>query len=103
MQMAKKVVKTFKAELHKNVSKGGGWLGSLSATQIDPASGRELVLFSSTTAWASLSAAKRWVKYFVQTQTTRKNIKYITTEHRDEKEKPISYIGTFNYRQESSV
>ena len=101
--MAKKVVKTFKAELHKNVSKGGGWLGNLSAMQVDPASGRELVLFSATTAWSSLSAAKRWVKYFVQTQTTRKNIKYTITEHRDEKGKPISYIGTFTYRQESSV
>lgn len=101
--MAKKVTKNFRSEIHKNLSKGGGWLSQLQAWQIDPASGREVILFSATTAWTNLSAAKRWVQYYVKTQTTRKSVRFITTEDVDEKGKPISYIGNFTYRQESSV
>ena len=101
--MAKKVVKTFRSELNKNVSKGGGWLSQVQASQIDPVSGREVVLFSATTAWTNLAAAKRWVNYYVQTNTTRKSARFTPTDVVDEKGKPITYIGDFHYRQESSV
>ena len=92
--MAKKVVKTFNAGLIKNIEKGGGWLavitikvGDVTETQI-------------MNPWTNASAGKRWVKNQVQILTPRKSIKMIASPDKDEKGKPLAFVGVVTFKSE---
>jgi hypothetical protein len=94
--MAKKVVKTFSANLNKNLEKGGAWMAIISVTTkgID---GTDVL---STSAWSNASAGKRWVKSQVQALTPRKSVKMIAGEGKDAKGKPTSFVGVVTFRSE---
>jgi hypothetical protein len=94
MQMAKKVVKTFSANLNKNLEKGGAWMAIISITT-DGMDGTEVL---NTSAWSNASAGKRWVKSQVQALTPRKSVKMIAGEGKDAKGKPTSFVGVVTFR-----
>jgi hypothetical protein len=92
--MAKKVVKTFSANLNKNTEKGGAWMAIVSVTT-DGIDGTEIL---NTSAWSNASAGKRWVKSQVQALTPRKSVKMIAGEGKDAKGKPTSFVGVVTFR-----
>jgi len=92
--MAKKVVKTFSANLNKNLEKGGAWMAIVSVTT-DGIDGTEIL---NTSAWSNASAGKRWVKSQVQALTPRKSVKMIAGESKDAKGKPTSFVGVVTFR-----
>ena len=92
--MAKKVVKTFTANLNKNLEKGGAWMAIVSVTT-DGIDGTEIL---NTSAWSNASAGKRWVKSQVQALTPRKSVKMIAGEGKDAKGKPTSFVGVVTFR-----
>lgn len=92
--MAKKVVKTFSANLNKNLEKGGAWMAIISITT-DGMDGTEVL---NTSAWSNASAGKRWVKSQVQALTPRKSVKMIAGEGKDAKGKPTSFVGVVTFR-----
>jgi len=94
MQMAKKVVKTFSANLNKNLEKGGAWMAIISITT-DGMDGTDVL---NTSAWSNASAGKRWVKSQVQALTPRKSVKMIAGEGKDLKEKPTSFVGVVTFK-----
>jgi hypothetical protein len=94
--MAKKVVKTFSANLNKNTEKGGAWMAIVSVTT-DGIDGTEIL---NTSAWSNASAGKRWVKSQVQALTPRKSVKMIAGEGKDAKGKPTSFVGVVTFRSE---
>jgi hypothetical protein len=94
--MAKKVVKTFSANLNKNLEKGGAWMAIVSVTT-DGIDGTEIL---NTSAWSNASAGKRWVKSQVQALTPRKSVKMIAGEGKDAKGKPTSFVGVVTFRSE---
>jgi len=90
--MAKKINAVFKAELHKNVEKGGAWIAEYFIQ-------REGEPYSSYyKAWANASAGKRWLKALVQENTPRKSIKMIDSGKVDEKGKPVHFTGELTYK-----
>jgi hypothetical protein len=92
--MAKKVVKTFSANLNKNLEKGGAWMAIVSVTT-EGIDGTEVL---NTSAWSNASAGKRWVKSQVQALTPRKSVKMIAGEGKDAKGKPTSFVGVVTFR-----
>jgi hypothetical protein len=92
--MAKKVVKTFSANLNKNLEKGGAWMAIISVTT-EGIDGTDVL---STSAWSNASAGKRWVKSQVQALTPRKSVKMIAGENKDAKGKPTSFVGVVTFR-----
>ena len=94
--MAKKVVKTFSANLNKNTEKGGAWMAIVSVTT-EGIDGTEIL---NTSAWSNASAGKRWVKSQVQALTPRKSVKMIAGEGKDAKGKPTSFVGVVTFRSE---
>jgi hypothetical protein len=92
--MAKKVVKTFSANLNKNTEKGGAWMAIVSVTT-EGIDGTEVL---NTSAWSNASAGKRWVKSQVQALTPRKSVKMIAGEGKDAKGKPTSFVGVVTFR-----
>ena len=92
--MAKKVVKTFSANLNKNTEKGGAWMAIVSVTT-EGIDGTEIL---NTSAWSNASAGKRWVKSQVQALTPRKSVKMIAGEGKDAKGKPTSFVGVVTFR-----
>jgi|688.fasta_scaffold308522_2 hypothetical protein len=94
--MAKKVVKTFSANLNKNLEKGGAWMAIVSVTT-EGIDGTEIL---NTSAWSNASAGKRWVKSQVQALTPRKSVKMIAGEGKDAKGKPTSFVGVVTFRSE---
>jgi len=96
MQMAKKVVKTFTANLNKNIEKGGAWMGTVSVTT-NGIDGTDVLNLA---AWSNASAGKRWVKSQVQALTPRKSVKMIAGEGKDAKGKPTSFVGVVTFKSE---
>jgi hypothetical protein len=94
MQMAKKVVKTFSANLNKNLEKGGAWMAIISITT----NGMDGTDVLNTSAWSNASAGKRWVKSQVQALTPRKSVKMIAGEGKDLKGKPTSFVGVVTFK-----
>jgi len=94
MQMAKKVVKTFSANLNKNLEKGGAWMAIISITT-DGMDGTDVL---NTSAWSNASAGKRWIKSQVQALTPRKSVKMIAGEGKDLKGKPTSFVGVVTFK-----
>jgi len=94
MQMAKKVVKTFTANLNKNLEKGGAWMAIISITT-DGMDGTDVL---NTSAWSNASAGKRWVKSQVQALTPRKSVKMIAGEGKDIKGKLTSFVGVVTFK-----
>jgi len=92
--MARKVVKTFTANLNKNTEKGGAWMAVVSVTT-EGLDGTEVL---NTAAWSNASAGKRWVKSQVQALTPRKSVKMIAGESKDAKGKPTSFVGVVTFR-----
>jgi hypothetical protein len=93
MQMVKKVVKTFTANLNKNTEKGGAWLATVN---ISDAEGNAGLIYQA--AWSNASAGKRWVKSQVQALTPRKSVKMIAGEGKDAKGKPTSFVGVVTFK-----
>jgi hypothetical protein len=93
MQMARKVVKTFTANLNKNTEKGGAWLATVSVSDDEGNAG---LIYQA--AWSNASAGKRWVKSQVQALTPRKNVKMLAGESKDAKGKPTSFFGVITFR-----
>ena len=91
--MAKKVVKTFTANLNKNIEKGGAWMAIISITT-DGMDGTDVL---NTSAWSNASAGKRWVKSQVQALTPRKSVKMIAGQGRDAKGKPTLFVGVVTF------
>jgi hypothetical protein len=96
MQMAKKVVKTFTANLNKNLEKGGAWMATVNVT-IDGIEGSNVVNMA---AWSNASAGKRWVKSQVQALTPRKSVKMIAGQGKDAKGKPTTFVGVVTFKSE---
>ena len=94
--MAKKVVKTFSANLNKNLEKGGAWMAIVSVTT-EGIDGTDVL---STSAWSNASAGKRWVKSQVQALTPRKSVKMIAGQGKDAKGKPASFVGVVTFKSE---
>jgi hypothetical protein len=92
--MAKKVVKTFSANLNKNPEKGGAWMAIVSVTT-EGIDGTEVL---NTSAWSNASAGKRWVKSQVQALTPRKSVKMIAGDGKDAKGKPTSFVGVVTFK-----
>jgi len=92
--MAKKVVKTFSANLNKNLEKGGAWMAIISITT-DGMDGTDVL---NTSAWSNASAGKRWIKSQVQALTPRKSVKMIAGEGKDLKGKPTSFVGVVTFK-----
>ena len=92
--MAKKVIKTFSANLNKNLEKGGAWMAIISITT-DGMDGTDVL---NTSAWSNASAGKRWVKSQVQALTPRKSVKMIAGEGKDLKGKPTSFVGVVTFK-----
>lgn len=86
--MAKKITKTLKAALTKNTSveKGGAWLLVL-----------EDDISVTHSAWANPSAAKRFLKAYVQQNTPRKSIK-MEVKAMDNNDKPTHIYGELTYK-----
>ena len=93
--MAKKVVKTFTANLNKNTEKGGAWLATVN---ISDAEGNVGLIYQA--AWSNASAGKRWVKSQVQALTPRKSCKMIAGSTKDSKGKPTTYVGSITFKSE---
>lgn len=89
--MAKKVTKTLKATLTKNttVEKGGAWM-----LIVEDGMG---VMHS---AWANASAAKRYLKAYVQQNTPRKSIK-MEIKATDMKDKPTHIAGELSWKEDA--
>lgn len=94
--MAKKVVKTFTANLNKNPEKGGAWMAIVNVTT----EGIEGSNVYNMAAWSNASAGKRWIKSQVQALTPRKSVKMIAGEGKDAKGKPTSFVGVVTFRSE---
>jgi hypothetical protein len=90
--MAKKINKTIKVALRKNVNKGGAWLCEVIVN--NEAGDTEV---ANITAWANASAAKRHIKATVIELTPRKSIK-LTPGNFDDKEKPTFFSGAMTYK-----
>lgn len=86
--MAKKIEKTLEASLTKNTSveRGGAWLLLVSDANGDNHS-----------AWSNPSAAKRYLKAYVQENTPRKAIK-LTVQAADENGKPTHLTGELAWK-----
>ena len=92
--MARKVVKTFTANLNKNLEKGGAWMAIVNVTT-EGIEGSDVVNMA---AWSNASAGKRWIKSQVQALTPRKSVKMIAGEGKDAKGKPTSFVGVVTFR-----
>jgi len=92
--MARKVVKTFTANLNKNTEKGGAWMAIVNVTT-EGIEGSDVVNMA---AWSNASAGKRWIKSQVQALTPRKSVKMIAGEGKDAKGKPTSFVGVVTFR-----
>jgi len=94
--MAKKINYTFSADLTKNPEKGGAWIGHYVIRD-----DQESAPKGQFKAWANASAGKRWLKAMAAEKTPRKSIKLEAGEQLDEKGKPVSFKGSFNYKGEA--
>lgn len=92
--MAKKVVKTFTADLNKNPEKGGAWMAIVKVST-DGMEGSEVINMA---AWSNASAGKRWIKSQVQALTPRKSVKMIAGDTKDAKGKPTTFVGVVTFK-----
>ena len=86
-----KVTKTLSATLTKNTSveKGGAWL-----LVVEDGMG------TMHSAWSNPSAAKRYLKAYVQQSTPRKSIK-METKVKDLNDKPINLTGELTWKEDA--
>jgi len=86
-----KVTKKLSATLTKNtaVEKGGAWLLLI-----------EDGLGSMHSAWSNPSAAKRYLKAYVQESTPRKSIK-MEVKVKDLNDKPINIVGELTWKEDA--
>lgn len=100
----RKIERTFKATLAKNMIKGGAWKVTYTITE-SRSNGLggydEVEIDNNVSAWANASASKRWIKDRVQALTPRKSIKF-EVANEDESGKPIKLVGTLIYTEASS-
>jgi len=91
-----KITKTLKATLTKNTSveKGGAWL----LTIIEGTSGAISDGPGVHSAWANPSAAKRYLKAYVQENTPRKSIKMVV-QATNEADKPTHLSGELSWKE----
>lgn len=89
--MAKLVICKFDAKVVLNTQKGGGWLATWENS-------KDSVIETGSLPWKNASAAKRWLKSEVIRVTTRKSIKMIATDKKDEKGKPAEFVGSITFR-----
>lgn len=93
--MAKKVDCTLVSSLDKNTEKGGAWLAKVTIQEDNE------VMYSSQKAWSNASAAKRWVKAIVLSETPKKSIKWVAGETLDEKGKPTQFNGVLKFKKDA--
>jgi hypothetical protein len=95
--MAKKSTQTLRAEIRKNVivEKGGAWLLRITVVEDDA------TVTDGFTAWANLSAAKRYLKDYVVSFTPRKSIKMAITTTDQVTNKPLVVTGELTYKVEA--
>lgn len=101
--MPRKIERTFKAILMKNMLKGGAWKVTYVITEDRPngLGGYDtLEIDNNVSAWSNAAAGKRWIKDRVVNLTTRKSIKF-DVANEDENGKPIKLVGTLIYKTES--
>ena len=93
-----KVTKTLKATLTKNttVEKGGAWLLTITEGYVGAVSEGE----GTHSAWANPSAAKRYLKAYVQENTPRKSIKMVIGATNDAG-KPTHLSGELSWKAEA--
>jgi hypothetical protein len=93
--MAKKVTQVLKADLTKNtlVEKGGAWLLDINIRN----EGAQDYILNHCSAWANPSAAKRYLKTVVLSNTPRKSIKMAITKTTVE-DKPLKLEGELTYK-----
>ena len=87
-----KVTKTLKATLTKNtaVEKGGAWLLTIDCC--------DDVTHS---AWANPSAAKRYLKAYVQNNSPRKSIKMVVGATTPDTGKPTHLLGELSWKADA--
>jgi hypothetical protein len=95
--MAKKSTQTLRADIRKNVivEKGGAWMLHLTVDEDGT------TITEGYTAWANLSAAKRYLKEYVISFTPRKSIKMTVAATDKVTNKPIAVIGELVYKVEA--
>jgi hypothetical protein len=91
-----KISKTLEVTLTKNTSveKGGAWL--LTICQCGHLT-EDIITHS---AWSNPSAAKRYLKAYVQQNTPRKSIK-MEVKVKDMNDKPINIIGELSWKADA--
>lgn len=95
--MARKVDAVFFAKLEKNNVKGGAWLAIVQVTHV----GVDNPIKTEVAAFSNASAGKRWIKDRVINLTPRKSVKLIDAGNRDEKNKPVKFMGELKYKAEA--
>ena len=93
-----KVTKTLNATLTKNttVEKGGAWLLTIVEGYVGSVSNGE----GTHSAWANPSAAKRYLKTYVQEHTPRKAIKMVIGATNDAG-KPTHLSGELTWKEDA--
>lgn len=93
-----KVTKTLNATLTKNtvVEKGGAWLLTITEGYVGAVSTGE----GTHSAWANPSAAKRYLKAYVQENTPRKSIKMVV-QATNEADKPTHLSGELSWKADA--
>lgn len=93
-----KVTKTLNATLTKNtaVEKGGAWL----LTITEGYAGAVSAAPNTHSAWANPSAAKRFLKAYVQEHTPRKSIKMVVQASNDAG-KPTHLSGELSWKEDA--
>lgn len=93
-----KVTKTLNATLTKNttVEKGGAWL----LTIVEGVAGAVSHGPGTHSAWANPSAAKRYLKTYVQEHTPRKSIKMVV-QATNEADKPTHLSGELSWKADA--
>ena len=93
-----KVTKTLNATLTKNtvVEKGGAWLLTITEGYVGAVSNGE----GTHSAWANPSAAKRYLKTYVQENTPRKSIKMVV-QATNEADKPTHLSGELSWKADA--
>jgi hypothetical protein len=93
-----KLTKTLNATLTKNtaVEKGGAWLLTITEGHLGAVSAPE----GTHSAWANPSAAKRYLKAYVQEHTPRKSIKMVVVATTP-LGKPSHLAGELRWKEEA--
>jgi hypothetical protein len=95
--MAKKINHVFRATAKKNLEQGGSWLIEVQDFTAGATPDSLTETFSSVSAWANASAAKRSIKADLLKLTGRKSCKFEVLAM-DEKERPVHITAELHYR-----